>query len=152
MPSFVSTAVKKQNCLVGVHVFTLLILFGNFHLTMKYLKDSAHWYRILLNSQWTLLRNCKATFTFECCNLHTLRRLSLFFFFFFEEISWAISHIRKSKAILMFLLWVFTTDLKQIFVTAWWSLLCTAHRERYLIYIFNVCVLKKSQLYVVHRI
>lgn len=33
-----STAVKKQNCLVGVHVFILLILLGNFHLTIEIFK------------------------------------------------------------------------------------------------------------------
>lgn len=33
-----STAVKKHNCLVGTCVFTLLILFGNFHLGIEMLK------------------------------------------------------------------------------------------------------------------
>lgn len=33
-----STAVKKHNCLVGTCVFTLLILFGNFHLGIEILK------------------------------------------------------------------------------------------------------------------
>lgn len=37
MSGFVSTAVKKKNCLVSVHIF-ILILLGNFHLTIEVFK------------------------------------------------------------------------------------------------------------------